>query len=148
MAPARRVNEVEVIKRTLGHLASHDDYTQLTLRSKHGPGPDLKIRHRRMVGHYFIVEAKGEGKGKATDAKMETMITAIGQLTLRFTSHNGRRYGLAFPERWRQRALGKLEEPVVKLLRLHLFFVDDDGRVEHLKPTQIKKLIRISQGSN
>ena len=143
----KRVDEPEVVRRTQGHLAEHDNYTRLVSRPVHGRGPDLKVRHR-VTGHYFIVEAKGEGAGEATDAKMESMIAAVGQLTLRFTSHKGRHYGLAFPERWRQRALGKMTEPVVSLLRLHLFFVDSSGRVDHLKPTQIKKLVRISHGSD
>jgi hypothetical protein len=138
----KRIDEEEVVKRTLGHLADHDNYTRLARRPTHGRGPDLKIQHREMAGHYFVVEAKGEGGGNATDAKMESMITAVGQLTLRFTSHKGRHYGLAFPRRWRQRIIGKLTEPVVSLLRLHLFLVDDNGRVVHLKPTTVKQEVR------
>jgi hypothetical protein len=141
MRPMKRTNEDEVVKRTLGHLADHDNYTRLARRATHGRGPDLKVQHREMAGHYFVVEAKGEGGGNATDAKMESMITALGQLTLRFTSHKGRHYGLAFPEPWRQRILGKLTAPVVSLLRLHLFLVDEDGGVVHLKPTLVKRLV-------
>jgi hypothetical protein len=75
---------------------------------------------------------------------MESMIAAIGQLTLRFTSHQGRRYGLALPEKWRKRVLGKLTEPVVSLLRLHLFLVGPNGEVAHLKPREVKRLVRTS----
>jgi hypothetical protein len=139
-----RLDETEVVKRTQGHLADHDEYTRLAGRPKRGRGPDLTVRHRR-TGHYFIVEAKGEGGGEARDAKMESMIAALGQLTLRFTSHQGRRYGLAFPLGWRQRALGKLSEPVVQLLRLHLFLVGPDGQVQHLTPRQLKSLVRAAR---
>ena len=141
----KRTDEAEVVKRTQGHLADHDGYTRLVPRPSRGQGPDIKVRHAK-TGHYFIVEAKGEGAGEAKGAKMESMIGAIGQLTLRFTSHQGRRYGLAFPDKWRQRAIGKLTEPVVSLLRLHLFFVGPDGRVDHLKPTLVKKLVRRPSG--
>ena len=137
----KHVDENEVVKRTQGHLAVHDDYMGLARRPSVGRGPDLKVRHRRMEGHYFVVEAKGEGKGEATDAKMESMIPALGQLTLRFTSHRGRKYGLAFPSAWKRRVLGKLSQPVVSLLRLHLFFVGTDGNVEHLKPREVKSLV-------
>ena len=116
-------------------------------RPPRGQGPDLKVRHRA-TGHYFIVEAKGEGAGDAKDAKMESMIAAFGQLTLRFTSHQGRRYGLAFPASWRRRALGKLTGQVVTLLRLHLFFVDESGAVEHLTPTEVKAAIRTRENSH
>lgn len=142
----RRVDETEVVRRTQGHLAHHDGYTRVAPRPSRGQGPDLKVRHPK-TGHYFIVEAKGEGAGEAKDAKMESMIAAFGQLTLRFTSHQGRRYGLAFPTSWRRRALGKVTEQVVALLRLHFFFVDDRGMVEHLTPTQVKAAVRTRETS-
>lgn len=99
----------------------------------------------RKLGHYFIIEAKGEGQGFATEAKKESMITALGQLALRFTSHNGRRYGLAFPERWRKRVLGKLTPAIVSQYKLNIFFVDQRGGVIHLTPRSLKRLVKESR---
>lgn len=138
----RKIEETEVVLRTLGHLAHHDNYSRLALRPTHGQGPDLKVQHRTLDGHYFIIEAKGEGHGRARDAKMESMLNAMGQLDTRFSGLNGRKYGLAFPSTWGVRALGKLTPAYVARLRLHLFLVDGRGRVEHFPPTQLKAAIR------
>ena len=143
----RKIKETEVVLRTLGHLAHHDQYTRLALRPTHGLGPDLKVQHRRMDGHYFIIEAKGEGDGRARDAKMESILNAMGQLDTRFSGLNGRKYGLALPSAWKPRAIGKLTIAHVSERRLHLFLVDRRGRVEHLTPTQLKAAIRTRRTS-
>jgi hypothetical protein len=138
----RKITEDEVVLRTFGHLANHDNYTRLAFRPTRGQGPDLKVQHRTRDGHYFVVEAKGEGHGKAADSKMETVLGAMGQLDTRFTGHNGRKYGLAIPFPWKERVIGKLTAAYVSRLRLHLFFVDAKGRVVHLEPRLVKSAIR------
>ena len=110
-------------------------------------GADLHMKHPSLR-HFFTVECKGDGKGEARDAKMEVGIhSAFAQILLRYSTHNGRKYGLAFPYHWKRRVLGKLSAPVVELLRLNLFFVPEErlARIEHLTPTLVKKEIAAVQ---
>ncbi|HTT44554.1 MAG TPA: hypothetical protein VMH38_00870 [Thermoplasmata archaeon] len=137
-----RIPEEFVKERTQGKLAELG-YTRLNLRSAGSGGPDIVVRHRTH-NVAFVIECKGESGAVEEHTKSAVMDTnilvALGQILIRFTVFNGKKYGLAFPATFRHRVLGKLSPAVVARLRLNLFFVSKDGRVEHLSPTEAKRL--------
>lgn len=139
-----KLTEDEVVRFTQAHLAEHDRFTHLARRGKNPrSGADIKVFNDKR--HYFIVEAKGETGSSRTDFGVESVYDAVGRLTLRYSSHNGRRYGLAIPNSFRRRVLGKLSHGPVSLMHLHLFVLHQNGRVEHLTPTLLRKLVKTSK---
>lgn len=145
MSQLRTIDEPFVKERTQEALARLG-YPRLSRRRRTvGEGADI-IAWKPATGISFVVECKGEGRAddpKVRDSQKEVaIISSLGQILTRFTSRNGRNYGLAYPASFRRRAMGKLSEPVVSLLRLHLFFVSADGSVEHLPPIAVKRAIR------
>lgn len=106
-----------------------------------GLGPDIRVSDRS--GHQYIVECKGERKnpGSAMDVDI---YYALGQLLSRFDGGHsvGKEYGLGFPASFRTRLFGKLSKRLLELFPFHVFFVESDGRVHHLKPRQVKSAVR------
>ena len=135
------IREAIVRERVLGELAKMG-FIHQAKRNPGDKGADLKVRHKDR-SHYFIVETKGDSNAPSAAAMVHNnVVFALGQLVLRFTTLRGRLYGLGFPETYRRVALGKLTPRLVSLLRLHLFFVSEEGRVDHLTPVQVKRLVR------
>lgn len=106
----------------------------MTLRTTKEPGVDIKARHEA-YGRYFEVEVKGE-PGKAAKSKASgrevRFIGALGQILTRIKPDRQYRYGIAFPDTYRDLVVRRIDPALMKVLRLSFFFVNDKGRVEHL----------------
>ena len=98
-------------------------------------GVDLVVRNQR-YGRYFCIEAKGESAKivvSQSSGREVRFLQSLGQLLTRINPDNGYYYGLAYPSSYRELVLRRLQFPsLLKRLKIHLFFVDAQRRVEHL----------------
>jgi len=109
-------------------------YRPHAIKSRSEHGVDIKARHERF-SRYFLVEVKGEpsdGVKSASAGREVRFLQGLGQLITRIQPERGYYYGLAFPSSYRDTVLRRLHPALLKLLKAHLFFVDDRLRVEHL----------------
>jgi|SRR2546426_3786900 len=109
-------------------------YRPHAIKSRSEHGVDIKARHERF-SRYFLVEVKGEpsdGVKSASAGREVRFLQGLGQLITRIQPERGYYYGLAFPTSYRDTVIRRLHPALLKLLKVHLFFVDDRHRVEHL----------------
>ncbi|OLD63847.1 MAG: hypothetical protein AUI47_08210 [Acidobacteria bacterium 13_1_40CM_2_68_5] len=109
-------------------------YRPHAIKSRSEHGVDIKARHERF-SRYFLVEVKGEpsdGVKSASAGREVRFLQGLGQLITRIQPERGYYYGLAFPTSYRDTVIRRLRPALLKLLKVHLFFVDDRHRVEHL----------------
>jgi hypothetical protein len=103
-------------------------------------GPDLVFERH---GHEFVIEVKGDpGKGNhhPSSGREVSFISALGELVTRMDREQASRYGVAFPESYREKALGRIPWKAAKLLRLTVFIVGEGGRVEEYTTRTLKAL--------
>jgi len=109
-------------------------YHPRTIKSLSEHGVDIKARHERF-SRYFLVEVKGDpsdGVKSASAGREVRFLQGLGQLITRIQPERGYYYGLAFPSSYRDIVIRRLHPALLKLLKIHLFFVDDRRRVEYL----------------
>ena len=127
------LTEDRVRNAVIAKLASMH-YLPRAIRSMSEHGVDIIARHQR-YGRYFLVEAKGDPSDavKSTRAGREVrFLQGLGQLITRIQPERGYYYGLAFPSSYREIVMRRLQPALLKRLKVHLFFVDNRLRVEHL----------------
>jgi hypothetical protein len=110
-------------------------YEPRAIKSLTEQGVDIKARHRR-YGRFFLVEAKGDPPSSAKNAgsgREVRLLMGLGQLMTRMQPQTGYYYGLALPVSYRATVLRRLHPLLLKHLQLHLFFVDEQLTVEHLR---------------
>jgi hypothetical protein len=104
-------------------------------------GVDIVARHER-YGRYFLVEVKGDPSKEvvsSSSGREVRFVLSLGQLLTRINPDRGYYYGLAYPVSYRKLALRRLKYPtLLKKLKIHLFFVDERRRVEHLTWKDLK----------
>lgn len=111
-----------------------------SLKSEGQHGVDILARHHR-YGRFFLVECKGDpGKSvKSRGSGRETrFLLALGQILTRISPDSGYKYGLAFPDTYRDLITRRVHAGVFKRLDLHVFLVDRKGQVEHLTWRELK----------
>lgn len=117
-------------------------YRPMTLRTTKEPGVDIKARHES-YGRYFEVEVKGE-PGKAAKSKGSgrevRFIGALGQILTRIKPDREYRYGIAFPGSYKDLVVRRIDPALMKRLRLSFFFVNENGRVEHMEWRDLREL--------
>jgi hypothetical protein len=112
--------------------------TKLKTATEHGV--DITARHTK-YGRFFLVEAKGEsGKGaKAlTSGREVRFLQSVGQLVTRIQPERGYYYGLAYPSSYRSLVTRRLHPALLKVLHIHLFFVNSKLQVEHLTWREVR----------
>lgn len=112
-------------------------------------GVDIKMKHKS-CGWYYLVECKGEpgarGPVKSFSGSMSSSInSAIGQIVSRMhtdrkSRYGGYNFGVAFPVSFKEKAIKRVPFYVCKNLRLSLFFVNCDGKVEKITWSELKKI--------
>ena len=128
-----RLTEDHVKNAVIAKLVSMH-YPPRNIRSLAEHGVDITARHERYA-RYFLVEVKGEpsdGVKNAKSGREVRFLQALGQLITRIQPERGYYYGLAFPSSYRDLVLRLLHPELLKRLQIHLFFVNDRRRVEHL----------------
>ena len=129
-----RLTEDRVKNAVIANLASMN-YLPRAIKSHSEHGVDIKARHQR-YGRFFLVEVKGEpsdGVKNTRSGREVRFLQALGQLVTRIQPERGYYYGLAFPASYRDLVTRRLHPALLKRLQIHLFFVDDRLRVEHLR---------------
>ena len=107
-------------------------------------GVDILARNRK-VARYFLIEAKGDSPSKAKHPKSGRevrFLQSVGQLVTRIHPERGYYYGLAYPCSYKDLVTRRLCPGLLKKLHIHLFFVDDKLRVEHLTWRDVKQQLQ------
>lgn len=111
-----------------------------SLKSEGQHGVDILARHQ-CYGRFFLVECKGDpGKSvkSRTSGRETRFLLALGQILTRMSPDSGYKYGLAFPDTYRDLVTRRVNHGVLKQLDLHVFLVDSKGTVEHLTWRELK----------
>ena len=128
------LTEDRVKNAVIAKPASMNDLLRV-IKSLSEHGVDITARHQR-YGRYFLVEVKGDpsaGVRSAGAGREVRFLRGLGQLITRIHPDRGYYYGLAFPSSYRDTVVRRLQPRLHKRLQIHLFFVDDRLRVEHLR---------------
>ncbi|MCX6720454.1 MAG: hypothetical protein NTW11_01465 [Candidatus Staskawiczbacteria bacterium] len=120
-----------------------DKSTELT---EHGV--DIKVQKikPKRIGWYFLVECKGDPSERVVSPggwRSSAMNSALGQIITRMHTnrkalYGGYNYGVAFPHSFRNKVLQKIPYSVCNRLRLSIFIVDDNGKVEEYNHRKLK----------
>jgi hypothetical protein len=133
-AHSKALSEDSVKNAVVVYLCKHGwRPTDIKTITEHGV--DIVMR-KQNYGRYFCIEAKGDPSKNAfspRSGRENRVIHSLGQLLTRINPDNGYYYGLAYPASYRKTALLKLQFPsMLKKLKINLFFVGENGCVEHL----------------
>lgn len=108
-------------------------------------GVDIKAYHPKWRKIYLI-EVKGEAKSSSEQAKHNSFYNLLGQILSRMdkegnTTNKARYYGVGIPKKWEYTFKKKIAKMKFgwKLLKLHLFLVDEKGNVEKKSYTYFLK---------
>lgn len=137
------LTEDKVINAVVGKLGRMG-YRITRVKSKGEQGVDISAVNTKYA-RYFLVEAKGEPSknAKSTNSGREVrFLQCLGQILTRIQPERGYYYGLAFPSSYRDLIIRRLYSALLKTLKIHLFFVDDQLTVEHLTWNDLKKMGR------
>lgn len=109
-------------------------YRATKLKSAGEHGVDIRAVHTKYA-RYFLVECKGDSARQVVSAnsgKEVRFLLGLGQIVTRMHPGRGYYYGLAMPAGWGPTVHRRLRRSLLKALRLHIFFVDAEGKVEHV----------------
>jgi hypothetical protein len=110
-------------------------YHAKKLKTLRQHGVDIKACHAQ-YSRYFEIEVKGEpGKGvkSAASGRETRFLLALGQALTRMRPERRYRYGIAFPDSYRDLVKRRVASSVMKRLDLSFFFVGDSGQVEFVQ---------------
>lgn len=97
----------------------------------HSHGVDIKCYNRKLCRYYFV-EVKAEPQGKSKHAMKENyFLDTLGKILLRMNQENGQ-YAIGFPDTFKIKTR-KIPYRVRNKLKLDIFFVDDEGKVERIR---------------
>ena len=105
-------------------------------------GIDICVRHNR-YGRYFLVEVKGdpEKRIKSLNSRREVyFLLALGQIASRMNVGAALyRYGIGFPETYREKVLRRLPWTFCKKTNLCVLLVSKTGKVSCVTWRNLKK---------
>ena len=121
----------------------------------HQKGVDIRLVGGERKSEYFFIECKGKSISKsAKSVNNEGWLNALGQIITRmdvkrFTmKRNGSgisginrayKYGLGLYWKSAQVALRRIPREIAQVLNLHIFAVNDNGKVIYFTPSMFKK---------
>ncbi len=121
----------------------------------HKHGVDIKLVGGKRNSEYFFIECKGKSYAKsAKSINREGWINALGQIITRMdvkrysiSKEDGKisginhayKYGLGLYWESAQVALRRIPKEVAKVLCLHIFSVNDNGKVKYFTPSKFGK---------
>jgi len=113
-------------------------------------GVDIKVKKERPkpCGWYYLVECKGDPREKVkspSGSRSSSLNSALGQIisrmhTDRKSVYGGYYYGVAFPVSFKKMALRKIPYYVCNRLKLSIFIVNKNGKVDKYDYKKLKKL--------
>jgi len=154
-----KIDETFVVKQVIDFMENKIDsnwhHEKTRKANLHEHGPDIILIGGKRNSEYFIIECKGKSYAKSTKSaksiNKECWLTALGQIITRmnvkrFTiSKDGKRitginraykYGLGLYWESAQVALRRIPKKVADVLNLHIFAVNDKGKVKQFTPSQ------------
>lgn len=146
MASKKKIISEEFVKRSIIQWLSANDWGKhLKFGGLKDKGVDIKVRHNK-YSRYFLIEVKGEGKGKYPSSQREVNFNyALGQIVTRMSTKGKRgykyryKYGLGFPISYKRLVLRRLPYDVCDKLNFNLFFVNSEGKVDFYDWKRLKK---------
>lgn len=135
---AKSISE-EFVKHSIIKWLSANGWGYFQYGGLHDRGVDIKAKNQG-YNRYFLIEAKGEGSRKEMNENY--FVYSLEQIITRMTSGGTTRnyYGLALPESIAKIALRRIPWQVSKKLLLHIFSVNNNGKVRLYSWQEIKKL--------
>lgn len=131
----------------------HEEKVEKSDLHKHGV--DIKLVGGKRNSEYFYIECKGKSYAKsAKSANKEGWLNALGQIVTRMdvkrysiSKKDGKisginhayKYGLGLYWESAQVALRRIPKEVAEVLCLHIFSVNDDGKVKYFTPSKFGK---------
>lgn len=132
----------------------HEEKVQKADLHKHGV--DIKLVGGKRNSEYFYIECKGKSYSKsARSVNKECWLNALGQIITRMdvkrysvSKDDGRinsinhayKYGLGLYWESAQVALRRIPKEIAEVLCLHIFAVNDDGKVFYFTPSKFGKV--------
>ncbi len=110
-------------------------------------GVDIKVRNNNF-SRYWLIEVKGEASPNARYPKSHREVNfnlALGQIITRMWTKGKRnykyryKYGVAYPDSFKNIVLRRLPFDVCDKLNLHIFFVNQSGKVEEYNWKKLKQ---------
>ena len=121
---------------TLSHLLRGHDQLNEAIKVRN-EGVDIKVTNSQYRRTFFI-EAKGASSYRA--GFEVAFVYSLGQIVTRMTSLKARYYfGIALPKKSADIAVRRIPQAFAVGVCLHVFSVDDNGKVVWYKPVDIKK---------
>ena len=111
----------------------------------HEKGCDLVLKDLKNKNQAcrFLIECKGKSYATSARSVNETVwLYALGQIITRMSvvARHAYKYGLGLPEVSAQKALRRIPWQAARHLCLHIFSVDDKGKVTKYLPSDFKKI--------
>jgi len=141
MKKSKLITEGFVIKQIKKYLAPK--WEVLKEPALHEKGCDLVLvdAENKNRARRYLIECKGKSYAKHARSVNETVwLYALGQLLTRMhvVARHAYKYGLGLPEVSAKKALRRIPWQAARLLCLHVFSVDDKGRVTEYLPKDFK----------
>lgn len=147
----KKITEKFVEKCILDHLAKRGWDYNIKTKGLHEHGCDIVVTDSRnkFKARRFFIECKGKSYAKSARAINSTVwLYALGQIItrLKVIAPYAYKYGLGLPKIGAMVALRRIPWQIAhaKHLCLHIFSVDDDGRVKEYSPQDFRKFNRIN----
>ncbi len=139
MAPAIKIISEEFVKRSVIQFLSSKGWGKgLRFGALTERGVDILVRHNN-YSRYFLIETKGASVNRS--GAEVAFVYSLGQIITRMNVGNARYYyGLGLPEKAAKIALRRVPYQIALKLVLHIFSVNDAGKVTWYKPADIKRL--------
>lgn len=100
-------------------------------------GVDIKVQNSR-YGVYFLIETKGESVLR--QGQEVAFVYSLGQIITRMNVKKGNyKYALGLPESSAKIAIRRIPYQIATKLKLHIFSVENNGKVTLYTPKDIKK---------
>jgi len=134
----------EFVKNHVLEWLSKKGYGVIKVKTMTEHGEDIRARKIKSR-NYFIVECKGDPPGKNPEKiRHGFFVSGLGEVIQRVRHEKHYRYGLAFPESYRQLVFKRVPWVGCKRLGVEFLLVSNKGKVERitwrdLKEPQIRK---------
>lgn len=136
-----------VQKQIIQYLIKNGWNTSLKSKNLKEHGVDIKVRNDKF-SRYWLIEVKGNASPNAKFPKSHREVhfnLALGQIITRMQTNGVRaykyryKYGIGYPESFKNLVLRRLPYDVCDKLNLYIFFVNEKGTVEMLTWKDLKK---------
>lgn len=154
-----KINEQFIVNKVIEFMLNkengnwHEDKVYKSELYQHGV--DIKLVGGKRNSEYFYIECKGKSYAKsASSLNKEGWLNALGQIITRMdvkryciSKENGKisginhayKYGLGLYWQSAQVALRRIPKEIAEVLCLHIFSVNDDGKVKYFTPSKFGK---------